>query len=1126
MDTYDFYGRLEPMEFQRFARDMIQARERIHLESFAETGDGGIDGRCCGEKDGSVIVFQAKRIRGSLLSAARSEKEKLDRLARVDRYIIVFSADASPGTKDRIQEELSPYVVRNEDIVFAADLNNYISSQPEVYRRIVENYPKLWIQNADELKRKLFETVNGPLLSRSENSWEEAVKKASIFVETDIYARALSRLQTNRALIISGSPGVGKTTLAEQLGLGFCKKYGFSHYLFVTSIDQLYVSRGLPGEKVLIFDDFWGSCQLDGFTNLAGTRDLLSFIESIQRKKDAVLIMTTREYILEQGLERNEEFRRFVERNRIDFRMEEYHKADKLRIYYGHLKNFSLTWEQLEHLADDGDQVIESPNYNPRVLSEFIQSITPDMSPQQCSDELFEYLECPEAFWRKIYRDLSDEARRVFLILALLPHPVELEVLRECYFALLPGDERKLEWKEFGAVIMELEKTVIRTDDYSEVYKGLRTVSYQNPSVRDFILKYISENPEQCSGVLYDSCLYFDQCIEYLKLLNELDCSPELYAQALSRAAELSETRSLDFFWTYREAEVKGRDSCYHRAVGSVDNVGRSLQLIAAYREKSCSFLRSFMAERLKAVRRIMKRRAEELSAADLELFPAAAAAAVREKLCEEDEGRLLEEFAGCLMRLRLRLDYELLEEYWPDQWKAYKAQHAEKIAEYLRKYYYAEMCLAAVKRDEEDFDYALFNFEEDLLYFGIERNEEDERRIERYDSWMPEREQKEVAEEEQEEGQDRISVTVSQVKEEFQKGYMEELCPEAVEEPEEWVLEAEISEKARASVLSLIEDGNAFWDLFLQDADALAFLAEMAETEQFSEDSLSAARQIFSYVRRLCGLTEEEMYQVFLGLDLETHRERIWSGKELSCQLPDFWERQKEKVRSLAEHHIFAERWGFYRLTSEGFLRCVFLEKLCSLSREGCREFFRALFGLEAGRTQTEDAETEPGAAGMRSLAEYWMWYDYPAKEFMLAVFLKLDPEGFRQELLRPLAVRLWERVCRYTKKESVRALLEKLALELSIEPDGDAYLSMVTLDSCLVVKDALDGRDPTDFSAHFSKEQLRKLEKEGFLTEECREIELIKLEEETLEELGVYRFLEELWHDICAAAGREENG
>ena len=148
---------------------------------------------------------------------------------------------------------------------------------------------------------------------------------------------------------------------------------------------------------------------------------------------------------------------------------------------------------------------------------------------------------------------------------------------------------------------------------------------------------------------------------------------------------------------------MKEKDSCYHRAVGSVDNVGRSLQLIAAYREKSCSFLRGFMAERLKAVRRIMKRHAEELSETDLALFPAAAAVAVREKLCEEDAGRLLEEFTDCLMRLRLRLDYERLEECWPVQWNAYKAQHTEKIAEYLRKYYYAEMCLAAVRKDDED---------------------------------------------------------------------------------------------------------------------------------------------------------------------------------------------------------------------------------------------------------------------------------------------------------------------------------------------------------------------------------------------------------------------------------------
>ena len=45
MSDYDFRKIFEPMEFQDFARDMIQVRENIFLESFAEGRDKGIDGR-------------------------------------------------------------------------------------------------------------------------------------------------------------------------------------------------------------------------------------------------------------------------------------------------------------------------------------------------------------------------------------------------------------------------------------------------------------------------------------------------------------------------------------------------------------------------------------------------------------------------------------------------------------------------------------------------------------------------------------------------------------------------------------------------------------------------------------------------------------------------------------------------------------------------------------------------------------------------------------------------------------------------------------------------------------------------------------------------------------------------
>ncbi|OUO30238.1 hypothetical protein B5F87_02180 [Eubacterium sp. An3] len=58
--SYDFYHAFSPTEFQNFARDIIQIKEHIILESFAEGRDMGIDGRYVA-KDGYTIIFQAKK---------------------------------------------------------------------------------------------------------------------------------------------------------------------------------------------------------------------------------------------------------------------------------------------------------------------------------------------------------------------------------------------------------------------------------------------------------------------------------------------------------------------------------------------------------------------------------------------------------------------------------------------------------------------------------------------------------------------------------------------------------------------------------------------------------------------------------------------------------------------------------------------------------------------------------------------------------------------------------------------------------------------------------------------------------------------------------------------------------
>ena len=62
----------------------------------------------------------------------------------------------------------------------------------------------------DVYKRQV---VHSPLIDISKSKLEEAIEKAQIFVETEVYEEAKKKLEYSRTLIISGDPGVGKLSL-------------------------------------------------------------------------------------------------------------------------------------------------------------------------------------------------------------------------------------------------------------------------------------------------------------------------------------------------------------------------------------------------------------------------------------------------------------------------------------------------------------------------------------------------------------------------------------------------------------------------------------------------------------------------------------------------------------------------------------------------------------------------------------------------------------------------------------------------------------------------------------------------------------------------------------------------
>ena len=631
MQDYDFHYIFEPLEFQDFARDMVQIRDNILFESFVEGKDLGIDGRYV-QGNGKTTILQAKRLKKvNVKSLAKEEKHKLDELDKngvnISRYIIVFSTNLSVYQKEQLLSLMHPYIIHTSDIIGNKDLNNYLMSSDQKYKSIEEKYFKLWIQNTNTLKKVIFNSVNAPMVQISKMNLEKSIEKAKVFVETNVYEKALRQLKVNNILFISGEPGVGKTTLANQLALYYFLKYEYHTYVYATSVDDLYKAQNTEGKKVVVFDDFWGSNFFLGLGNGADEKRLAMIIDYIRNRDDYILILTTREYILEQGLKQNEDLRHMIESFKLECIIEQYSDSDKLKIYYGHLKNSRLTWKQLNALVNIYDHVIESENYNPRVIEMFLNTVETSLDANECAEAFLNYIENPNDFWSKIYENLSEEAQTIYLIMATMPLPVEVKEVAKCYTQRARNQNKALAWKSFEKAIKELEKTVIKTDCF-ESDKPIYTITFQNPSVKDFIIALITNNPDQYVELLLDTCQCFNQCIELLNILRFIKLENNFYLPIMRKAINKIDSESIIFTDKYRYLLADKENAQKFHSLFQTDEVhqengyGRIINLLCLYKSDSCFELKHWFETKLEEFMCILDRYPGSFLYEDIIAFP------------------------------------------------------------------------------------------------------------------------------------------------------------------------------------------------------------------------------------------------------------------------------------------------------------------------------------------------------------------------------------------------------------------------------------------------------------------------------------------------------------------------
>ena len=499
MLDYDFKI-LQPSEFECFSRDLLQAREDIFIESFADGRDKGIDLRFVYNKDKTCIV-QCKRYKEwkELKGKLKEEVEKVKRLSP-QRYILTTSVDLTVKQKDEVLAMFNPFILSGVDVLGKKDLNNLLEQNPEIEK----NYHKLWLASTNVLNT---------IINRATQNWssfelEKIEKDIRLYVENESLNKALDVLKENHYVVISGIPGIGKTTLARMLVYTMLAG-GYEEFVYVDDIDTTAKMFNKEKRQIFFFDDFLGANsfvqQSVGFEN-----KLITFIDKVRNSKHMLFILSTREYVLSEAKAHYEKLSMSnIDIAKCTIELEYYTKTIRAKILYNHLADANIPPKYINvFLYKRGYMtIINHQNFNPRVIESIIkEQIWETIDPSDFANKVKEFFDNPISVWLFAFEKLDVETRYALLVLGTMGNHVRLDDFQEGYrlFCTLTSQEVGLKyddvkWKQSLKVLINC---FLKIDNRN----GSKLVTMYNPSIADFIVFYLNQNTITALQILRGAC--------------------------------------------------------------------------------------------------------------------------------------------------------------------------------------------------------------------------------------------------------------------------------------------------------------------------------------------------------------------------------------------------------------------------------------------------------------------------------------------------------------------------------------------------------------------------------------------------------------------------------------------
>lgn len=545
MSDYDFSS-LNDKEFESLCSDLLTCHLGKRVERFKAGRDGGVDGRFF-SSEGCEVIIQCKHwLKSGLPALIRSiENTEAAKVRKLNpkRYIFVTSLELSRANKIKIKNLLSPYLLTESDIFGKEDLNDILSKNIDVERK----HYKLWISSTNVLTTIL----NSAIIGRSRYKLEEIVEESRKYVVTQSHIHAMEKLENLHSVIITGSPGVGKTSLADQL----CQYYTAKGYEFCFIENSLNEAEEIYREnsnQVFYFDDFLGRNFLLALDSHQDSH-VINFIKRIERDKKKRFILTSRSNILNQGKRLSDLFDiKNVKRNEYELSISSLTDIDKAKILYNHIWFGNLDEYYIDQIYEERRylKIINHKNFNPRLISFITDNHRlSNIKPSEYWEYIENTLSNPKDIWRNVFDVQVDNiCKHIVVAISLHGKSITESRLRFLYSGLVSSNFFGKESKDYESVVRLLVGALL-----NRIVIDKDNILYNlfNPSIADFVISNYLVELNYIDELLI--CLKTPESISNLNSLKESgvlgkDFYINILESQLIRLSKLNDGNEIDSY--------------------------------------------------------------------------------------------------------------------------------------------------------------------------------------------------------------------------------------------------------------------------------------------------------------------------------------------------------------------------------------------------------------------------------------------------------------------------------------------------------------------------------------------------------------------------------------------------